>query len=81
MTSQASFHPWSTTDAGMNTAKVVISKVQSSFATHKVTPVATLDKPISRSDSGLAISPDHRWLLFSQVDQSGSDIMLVENFR
>ncbi|HAF25513.1 MAG TPA: hypothetical protein DCK93_21830, partial [Blastocatellia bacterium] len=52
-----------------------------SFATHKVTPVATLDKPISRSDSGLAISPDRRWLLFSQMDQSGSDIMLVENFR
>ena len=52
-----------------------------SFATHNVTSIAALDKPISRSDSGLAISPDRRWLLLSQMDQSGSDIMLGENFR
>jgi Tol biopolymer transport system component/DNA-binding winged helix-turn-helix (wHTH) protein len=51
------------------------------FATRKITPVATLDKPISRSDPGIAISPDRRWLLFAQMDQSGSDVMLVENFH
>jgi Tol biopolymer transport system component/DNA-binding winged helix-turn-helix (wHTH) protein len=51
------------------------------FATGKVTQVAALDKPISRSDPGLAVSPDGRLLLFVQLDQSGSDIVLVENFR
>jgi hypothetical protein len=29
----------------------------------------------------LAVSPDEQWLLYVQYDQSGSDIMLVENFR
>ena len=32
-------------------------------------------------NSGLDISPDRRWLLFTQVDSSDTDIMLVENFR
>lgn len=51
------------------------------FANGKITHIATLDKPISRSDPGITISPDRRWLLFAQMDQSGSDIMLVDNFR
>jgi len=51
------------------------------FATGKVTQVAALNKPISRSHPGLAVSPDGRSLLFVQLDQSASDIMLVENFR
>jgi Tol biopolymer transport system component len=29
----------------------------------------------------LGVSPDEQWLLYVQYDQSGSDIMLVENFR
>jgi len=29
----------------------------------------------------LAISPDGRWILYSQLDQGGNDIMLVENFH
>jgi Tol biopolymer transport system component/DNA-binding winged helix-turn-helix (wHTH) protein len=51
------------------------------FTTRRVTQVVTLNKPLSRSDPGLTISPDGRSLLFSQLDHSGSDIMLVENFR
>jgi Tol biopolymer transport system component len=31
--------------------------------------------------AGLTWSPDEHWLLYSQVDQGGSDLMLVENFR
>ena len=49
-----------------------------SFATGKVKTVA----PISGSPAeGLSVSPDGRSLLFSQVDEAGSDLMLVENFR
>ena len=51
------------------------------FATLKVTTIATLDKPLSPSDPGLAVAPNERSLLFAQMDQSGSDLMLVENFR
>lgn len=35
----------------------------------------------ARPDTGLAISPDGRYLLFAQVDAMGSDLMLVDNFR
>ena len=49
------------------------------FGTGKITQVATLEKPLSRSDPGLAVSPDGLWLLFAQMDHSGSDIMIVEN--
>jgi len=30
---------------------------------------------------GLALSPDGRFLLYGQIDHSGQDLMLVENFR
>ena len=30
---------------------------------------------------GIALSPDGRTLLYSQIDDAGSDLMLVENFR
>nr|MBA2647064.1 hypothetical protein [Pyrinomonadaceae bacterium] len=30
---------------------------------------------------GLSVSPDERWVLYTQYDRKGSDIMLVENFR
>ncbi len=46
--------------------------------TRKVRDLFTMDKP---PDLGLALSPDGRYLLFTQLDYSGSDLMLVENFR
>jgi Tol biopolymer transport system component/serine/threonine protein kinase len=52
-----------------------------SFATGQVTQIATLEKPIVQWFPGLAVSPDGRWILCAQLDQSGSDIILVENFR
>ena len=30
---------------------------------------------------GLAVSPDRRTVLYTHFDESGSDLMLVENFR
>ncbi|MEP7336597.1 MAG: LpqB family beta-propeller domain-containing protein, partial [Acidobacteriota bacterium] len=53
-----------------------------SFATGKVMPIATLEKKISYVGfAGLDVSPDGRWLIWQQLDQEGSDIMLLENFR
>lgn len=37
---------------------------------------------ISRAPSaGLSLSPDGRFLLYSEYDQSAAEILLVENFR
>jgi hypothetical protein len=47
-----------------------------SFATRRVTPIAT-----SPWIQGVAVSPDARWLLYAQRDGEHRNIMLVENFR
>jgi hypothetical protein len=49
-----------------------------SFSTDKIKTIATLEKPLS---ADLALSPDGRSLFYSQFDQKGSELMLVENFR
>jgi Tol biopolymer transport system component/DNA-binding winged helix-turn-helix (wHTH) protein len=48
------------------------------LATREDTRVAGLAKT---GYYGLALSPDGRYLLYSQIDQQGSDLMLVERFR
>ncbi len=52
-----------------------------SFATRRVTAIAVLEKPPIFGMPGLAVSPDGRWILHTQLDQSVNDILLVENFR
>ncbi|MGI8958954.1 MAG: hypothetical protein ACR2IV_04160 [Bryobacteraceae bacterium] len=49
------------------------------FKTGRISPIMPVEKPWDVS--ALAVSPDGRSLLFDQIDQSGSDLMLVENFR
>jgi hypothetical protein len=49
-----------------------------SFATGKVKTVAPIPGQL---EIGLSVSPDGRSLLFSEFDEQGSDLMLVENFR
>ena len=51
------------------------------FATRQVTRVFVPEKDPVYWNPGLALSPDGRWILYAQVDQTQSDIMLVENFR
>ncbi|HYM12989.1 MAG TPA: protein kinase [Bryobacterales bacterium] len=51
------------------------------FATRQARPVATLEKDTIGGPGGLAVSPDERTILYPQVDQQGSDILMVENFR
>jgi Tol biopolymer transport system component len=48
------------------------------FSTGRSKPILTLEKPVSNF---LSVSPDERWLLYTQTDQDGSDLMLVENFK
>jgi Tol biopolymer transport system component/DNA-binding winged helix-turn-helix (wHTH) protein len=47
------------------------------FATHRIIPISTLDKPWQ----GLALSPDGRSILYARNEFSQSNIMLVKNFR
>jgi|GEM_PF-81036 len=52
-----------------------------SFATARTARIAVIEKRIPLGPPGLAVSPDGRWILLVQDDQSESDIMLIENFR
>lgn len=48
------------------------------FAGGDVLRLAAIDRNIPLGDSGMALSPDGRSLLYTQVDQSGSDVMLAD---
>jgi eukaryotic-like serine/threonine-protein kinase len=50
------------------------------FRTKQVRQIAALNKPAS-DWGGLSISPDGKWLVYSQVDDTPSDIMLVDHFQ
>jgi hypothetical protein len=49
-----------------------------SFKTNVSRLVATISKPMSRP---LSLAPDGSFLLHSQLDRVGQDLMLVENFH
>ena len=51
------------------------------FATRRTTRVTTFERDLSTGSGSLSASPDGRWLISPQIDQQGSDILLVENFR
>jgi hypothetical protein len=48
------------------------------FATNHTKRVASFGKPL---DLSLALSPDGRWILYTQVEHMGSELRLVENFH
>ena len=48
------------------------------FATGMTRKLLTVERRVLY---GLTVSPDGRRILYTQVDEAGSDLMLVENFR
>jgi Tol biopolymer transport system component len=53
-----------------------------SLASGKISPIANFDRPITLdANGGIGVSPDRRWILYTQFEQAGSELMLVENFR
>jgi Tol biopolymer transport system component len=47
------------------------------FATGKARKIRTMGRPVG----DMAVSPDGRTILYTQLDEAGGDLMLVENFR
>jgi Tol biopolymer transport system component/DNA-binding winged helix-turn-helix (wHTH) protein len=47
------------------------------LSTGENTPVVVAKRPFH---AGMSVSPDGRYMLFDQYDESGSDLMMVENF-
>jgi Tol biopolymer transport system component/DNA-binding winged helix-turn-helix (wHTH) protein len=49
-----------------------------SFSDHLVRDLELINAPVG---DGLTVSPDERSIVYSQIDHSGSDLFLVENFK
>ncbi len=52
---------------------IVSKKVRSILAMHELFPES--------SDIGVSVSPDSRWILYSQLDRSGSNVVVAESIR
>jgi Tol biopolymer transport system component/DNA-binding winged helix-turn-helix (wHTH) protein len=52
-----------------------------STTTHLTTRVFDLENRPARQAPGLAVSPDKRTILYTQLDALNSDVILVDNFR
>ena len=52
------------------------------FQSRRATQVGTVENTVSWSNTpGFAISPDSRWLLYTSLESTDADLMLVDNFR
>jgi Tol biopolymer transport system component len=54
-----------------------------SFATRQARLLRQFSKEtaVDRANTAISVSEDGRWILYTQLDQAGGDLMLVENFR
>ena len=51
------------------------------FATHRSTALVNLENRFLRGVPSLSVTADDGWLIYGEVDDSGSDILMLENFR
>ena len=52
------------------------------FATGKIRTLANVDRSIFNINyAGLAVSPDGQSILYTQIEQAGTELMLMENLR
>jgi len=51
------------------------------FLAEKTRTIYKMEKPQPGYAGSLSVSGDGRWLLFPQLDEQSSDIMMVENWR
>jgi hypothetical protein len=49
-----------------------------SFSNGHISHVATFERSPAFQTPSLSVSPDEQWLLYSQLDQSGQDIMMIK---
>ena len=49
--------------------------------TFPITQVATIERTPEFGTPSLAVSPDEQTLLYTQLDQSGTDLMMLKNAR
>ncbi len=52
-----------------------------SFKTETTNQVGTVEPTVSPDYSGISVSPDGRWLLYSHIANVSSDLMLLDHFR
>jgi hypothetical protein len=50
-------------------------------ATGLIKSLGTLEKPVDWGYSGLSVSTDGKWIIYAQMDDLISQIMLVKNFH
>jgi hypothetical protein len=52
------------------------------FQAHQVMEIGRVEKTVTwKTTPGFSISPDGRWLLYSNLESTDADLMLVDNFR
>jgi len=51
------------------------------FSSGKVRPLIAIDRDFNTINGGLAVSPDGRSILYSQIDDINSNVILVNHFR
>jgi Tol biopolymer transport system component len=47
----------------------------------QVSQITGVDRDFNSMNGGLSVSPDRRWILYSQLDEVSTDIMLVNHFH